>query len=536
MLIQFLAAFLAVTPLTPSHEVVWAPCSEPDLAAYGLECAKADVPLDHAAPGGATVKIAMARKPATAPAERRLGTLMVNPGGPGQAGRSLAAALSVLMPADLASRYDIVGYDPRGTGASEPRMSCDPARFAPVQPDTVPRSAADERAQIKVARDYAAACAAKHGDLLSHMRTADNADDLDALRRALGEEQISYFGYGYGTYLGAVYATRHPDAVRRMVLDSVVRPSRVWYGHGLDHASAMNDRARDFFAWMARHDATYGLGTTSAQVERAYYAARDRVRAEPALQVVGPREFDGTFLAAGYETLWWPYLAGALSAFVRGDAQPLVGLYQFLARPDDNDYAVHSATQCSDAPWPRDWSQWRYDAWRLHLTAPFVGWTHVWYNAPCAFWPVSPRQTEPISGRALSSALLVQATKDAGAPYPGALEMHARLPSSRLVLERGGMSHGVAFLRGNACIDGHVAAYLADGTLPADRPGPDATCDTIPEPVPLTTSAAAPSSAVAATPTSTTPSTAAPSTPGFTADSSVIPSTVVPLLTVGRAR
>ncbi|MEV0237963.1 alpha/beta hydrolase [Nonomuraea sp. NPDC050786] len=502
MFLRLLTAFLTVSPLAPAPAataavaaapaaIAWGTCSEPLLASLGLECAKADVPLDHAAPGGRTVKIALARKAATAPPERRLGALLVNVGGPGQAGRTLAAALTVLMPSDLVTRYDIIGYDPRGTGASEPRMSCDPARFAPVQPDTVPRTLADERAQIEVARGYAAACAARHGDLLPHMRTADNADDLDALRRALGQDRISYLGYGYGSYLGAVYATRHPGTVARMVLDSVVRPSHVWYRHGLDHATAMNDRARDFFAWIARHKSAYALGDTPEKVERAYYAARDQVRARPAGQVVGPREFDGTYLAAGYETTWWPMLAAALSALARGDAQPLVDAYRYLAPPDDNDYAVHSATQCADAPWPRDWDRWRRDAWRLHLRSPFVGWTHVWYNAPCAFWPVPAGPAEPISGRAVENALLVQATKDAGAPWPGALELHAKLPTSRLVLERGGMSHGVSFLRGNACVDGYVAAYLADGTLPDDRPGADAACDAPPEPVPAAASNAA---------------------------------------------
>ncbi|MFG1945681.1 alpha/beta hydrolase [Nonomuraea sp. NPDC048826] len=493
MLFRLLTAFLVASPLTPLSataasatpaEITWETCTDPVLAALGLDCAKVDVPLNHAAPDGATVRIALARKAATAPPEQRLGTLMINAGGPGQAGRTLAAALTVLMPADLAARYDIVGYDPRGTGASEPRMSCDPDRFAPVQPDTVPRSPADERAQIEVARGYAAACAAAHGDLLPYMRTADNADDLDALRRALGQDRVSYLGYGYGSYLGAVFASRHPGTVGRMVLDGVVRPSDVWYEHGLEHATAMNDRARDFFAWVARHDSAYALGGTPAKVERAYYAARDRVRAQPAGQVVGPREFDGAFLAAGYETTWWPMLATALSSFSRGDEQPLVDAYRFLALPDDNDYAVHSATQCADAPWPRDWNRWRHDARRLHQRSPFLGWTHVWYNAPCAFWPVKTRSADRISGRAVESALLVQPTEDAGAPWPGALEMHAKLPASRLLVERGGKSHAVSFLRGNACVDGHVAAYLADGTLPGSRPGPDAFCDTVPEPVP----------------------------------------------------
>ncbi|WP_433499269.1 alpha/beta hydrolase [Sphaerimonospora sp. CA-214678] len=465
----------------------WAQCE--DLPA-GIECAMVEVPMDHRRPKGQKIKIAVSRKKATDTAHYQ-GALLFNPGGPGGSGLAYPSVMGARLGDELAARYDLIGFDPRGVGASEPSLSCDPHYSDPVRPDYVPADLTEELAWARRARGYATACGEKYGALLEHMTTVDAAEDMDLIRKALGRRQISYVGYSYGTYLGATYATLFPDRVRRLVLDSIVDPQRVWYGHNLDQNQAFEARADDFFAWIAKYDSTYHLGTTAADVEKAYYTARAKLKATPAEDRVGPDELDDTFLAGGYLKTRWPRLADALSRYVTaGDAGPLVSAFGVYgdSSGDDNTLAVYSAVECTDARWPRPWAAWHIDWWRSYRTAPFLSWGNAWFNAQCAYWPVRARHQQRIDGRRIRSALFFQDTKDAATPYQGGVEMHRLFPASRLVVMDGGGNHGLTG-RGDACVDDIWKAYLTDGTLPADRPGPDVRCAPFPDPVPPSVSA-----------------------------------------------
>ncbi|CNF84655.1 Tripeptidyl-peptidase B Serine peptidase MEROPS family S33 [Mycobacterium tuberculosis] len=452
----------------------------------GLQCASLRVPLDHARPGGEQITLALTRAPHTAATSQ--GAVLLNRGGPGAHGRDLPAFFTRSLPKRVAAAYDWIGFDPRGVGASRPELICDPGYQDPgrARADTVPANPAEELAWTARARSYAGDCARKYGEILPHMGTADSARDLEAIRRALGQRKISYFGYSYGTYLGAVYATMYPGHVHRMVLDSVVRPSGVWYQDNLDQNVAFEKRIRAYFAWIARHHGVYGLGDTEGEVSAAYARVRAALESEPVDGKIGPSELDDLFLADGYADYAWPEHARALSAFaVRHDAAPLRKAWKPPTRLDHNNYTVYNAVQCRDAAWPRDWARWHADSRRLYRAGNrFETWSNTWYNAPCAFWPVhggpAPRVAGPSS---LPPILLVQGTDDAATPYPGALEMHRRLPASRLLVEVGGHNHGVS-LSGDDCVDGQVAGYLRSGKLPADRPGPDAKCQAGPAPEP----------------------------------------------------
>jgi pimeloyl-ACP methyl ester carboxylesterase len=468
----------------PSPTVVWSPCA--DLP--GLDCAKIDVPLDYARPSGPTIKIAITRRAATVPPQGYRGVLLFNPGGPGGSGRDYPEVMPARLGDALASSYDLIGFDPRGVGQSEPRLSCDPQYFDPVRPDYLAASPGAVRAWQARADGYAAACRRAFGSMLPYMGTVNSARDMDMIRRALGATKISYVGYSYGTYLGATYATLFPDHVHRMVLDSVVRPSGVWYQDILRQDAGFERRAHDFFAWIAAYDPVYGLGTTAEEVEHAYYATRAAVGAEPAGGVVGPAEFDDTFLAGGYLKARWPRLADALAEYVAGDVAPLVDAYHTFGDQsgDDNGYAVYLAVECADAAWPRDDAHWYRDAWASQADAPFLTWGNTWYNMPCRSWPRAGARGAPVDVRArkgLPDILLFQDTDDAATPYEGAVEMQDRFPGSRLVVMEGGGDHGLTG-RGDPCVDGYWKAYLTDGSLPAARPGPDAYCPPTPDPVP----------------------------------------------------
>ncbi|MFA1539428.1 alpha/beta hydrolase [Actinomadura monticuli] len=484
------AALPAARTVLKPPALAWKPCPDKDpvegARLKGLQCASLRVPLDHARPAGEKITLELTRARHTAAKSR--GAVLLNRGGPGAHGRDLPAFFKRSLPAEVAASYDWIGFDPRGVGASRPELICDPSYQDPgrARADTIPANAREERAWTARAGAYARDCGRRYGKVLPHMGTADGARDMEAIRRALGEKKIGYFGYSYGTYLGAVYATMYPGRVRGMVLDSVVKPSGVWYENNLDQNVAFEKRIRAYFAWIARHHRLYGLGDTEKKVAASYARARAALKAKPVDGKIGPSELDDVFLADGYADYSWPAHARALSALaVRHDAGPLRKAWQPPTRLDLNNYTVYGAVQCRDAAWPRGWARWHADSERLFRTGyRFETWSNTWYNAPCAFWPAQGGPPPRVRGAAsLPPILLVQGTEDAATPYPGALEMHRRFPTSRLLVQTGGHNHGVA-LSGDTCVDGKVAAYLAGGGLPPNRPGADATCKAGPPPQP----------------------------------------------------
>jgi pimeloyl-ACP methyl ester carboxylesterase len=378
-------------------------------------------------------------------------------------------------------------------GRSSPALDCKPGYFGPVRPDSIPSTPAIEKANLKRAKDFAAACGKKYASVLPHINTVNAAADMDAIRRALGAKKINYFGYSYGTYLGAVYAKLYPERVRRLVLDSIVDPTGVWYDDNIQQDHAFEGRQRAFTAWIAKYHSTYELGTDPAEVEAKWYAMRAALAKKPAGGKVGAAELEDTFIPGGYYNGYWPVLAQAFAAYVNDkNAAPLVAAYNSLAAIDasgDNGYSIYTSVQCRDAAWPRDWRQWRKDNWAVYEKAPFMAWNNAWYNAPCAFWPTSSMRPVNVAGGKLPPVLLFQATNDAATPYQGGVTVHHLLRGSSLVVEQGGGNHGIT-LSGNACLDKYLAAYLTNGTVPRGHVGvADAVCQKLPDPKPLSTKA-----------------------------------------------
>ncbi|MET9800654.1 alpha/beta hydrolase [Streptomyces sp. NPDC006368] len=464
---------------------VWKACATDEYPR--LQCATVQAPLDHDDPRSERITLALSRIPHTAKTFQ--GPLLVNPGGPGASGRTMAGFVAASLPAKVAAQYDIIGFDPRGVGASRPALDCEPGYFTPVRPDSRPLDHETERSNLVRAASFAKSCGDKYGDLLPHLGTVDAAKDLEVIRRALGAEKINYFGYSYGTYLGAVYAKLFPQRVRRVVLDSVVDPHAVWYGANMAQDLAFDARHKAFMAWVAKHDATYRLGTDPAEVEARWYTMRETLKKTPAGKKVGPAELEDTFLPGGYYNGFWPRLAEAFSAYVNEqDPDPLVEAYGALAASDatdDNGYSVYAAVQCRDAVWPREWGVWLRDNWATHAKAPFSTWNNAWYNAPCAFWPVDGLTPPDVTNDALPPVLLFQATDDAATPYGGGVTVHQQLRGSSLVVEEGGGNHAIT-LGGNACLDGHLARYLETGAVPrgAGVGVADAVCAATPDPQP----------------------------------------------------
>ena len=465
--------------------ITWGPCRGAALAQAGAECGSLAVPLDHSKPQGTRITLALSRVRHTSPASTYQGVMLVNPGGPGASGLNLAL-IGADVPKHAGDTYDWIGFDPRGVGASKPALSCVPGYFGARRPPYIPVTSALERTWRDRSAGYARECEKDAARLLPHMKTRDNAQDMDDIRAALGVPKLNFYGFSYGTYLGQVYATLYPSRVRRMVLDSNVDPRYVWYQANLKQDTAFELVLGAWFGWLAKFESTYQLGGTADEVRQVFYEQETALEKQPAGGKVGPAEWDDAFLLAGYAQSTWPGLGQAFASWVhQHDATQLMAAWEDTDTPgDDNGFAVYNAVGCTDAPWPRSWSRWADDAWRTHRVAPFVTWPNTWFNAPCLTWPVKAGTPVTVRGGG-TSALLIGETLDAATPFEGSLEVRRRFTHASLIAEPGGTTHAGSLL-GNACVDDKIAAYLATGVLPVRRAGDqaDAECAPLPRPVP----------------------------------------------------
>jgi pimeloyl-ACP methyl ester carboxylesterase len=476
--------------IVPAHSTLrWHSCPS---QGSNVECTSLSVPLDYANPGGRHITLALDMVPATAPQRQQQGILLVNPGGPGGDGLPLAEEVAQGLSPGVAADYDIVGFDPRGVGSSEPALSCDPTFFDEVRPDYIPANQAAEQVLINRAKTYAQDCQQRYGWLLPYMTTVDVAKDLDSIRGAFGVSKLNYFAFSYGTYIGEVYATLFPGRVRRMVLDSTVDPAGVWYNDNIQQDYAFQGRMEAFFGWVASNDSAYGLGATAAQVQANWYKARNELLRHPisgnGRPLIGADEFDDTFLLGGYLDELWPGLAQALSAYLnQGQTSDMLTQYQQNGAQNENEFAVYNAVQCSDVNWPRNWAKWQSDTETVYKTAPFQAWDNAWFNAACAFWPVKgPSQPFHVEDKNLPGILMLQGTLDPATPYAGAQNAHKALqPAARMVVVQGGGNHGQSLEQPpDTCVQNYLNAYLADGALPGGPGLVNATCPAVPDPSP----------------------------------------------------
>jgi pimeloyl-ACP methyl ester carboxylesterase len=469
---------------TPGIE--WGACKDQRLVTAGAQCGYVSVPLDYGRADSSTIKIAVSRIKHRTPDSEYQGVILANPGGPGGSGLGLAT-LGAKVPKKAGDAYDWIGFDPRGVGSSEPALSCLPDYQGANRPDYIPWTRSLEQTWLDRSKAYAEACGKNGGALLDHLTTIDAAKDMDRIRAALGPEQINYYGFSYGTYLGQVYSTLFPQRMRRMILDSSVDPRKVWYQANLDQDRAFETNIRIWFGWVAKYDEVYHLGTTEQTVAGRWYGAQDKLRTQPAGGVVGPDEWNDIFLQAGYSQATWTKLADTFANWVhKGDPAPVITAYQSADSPgDDNGFAVYLGVQCTDVQWPRSWDRWKADNWRTFRSAPFETWGNAWFNAPCLYWPAKAHTPVRVDGHAITSALLVDETLDAATPYAGSLEVRRRFPHATLIALPGGTTHAGS-LNGNACLDNQIADYLATGAQPTRKAGdgPDTNCAPLPQPVP----------------------------------------------------
>lgn len=461
--------------------VAWSTCkpgSAGDLAIPpNGECGMLSVPVDYAKPDGSVAQLAMIRFRATG---AKIGSLILNPGGPGVSGVQAAAALSQKMPPSVRERFDIVGFDPRGVAGSTPEVSCnsdadnDRLRADPVGIVYSPEGVEHLESETKA---FVQRCLDKVGkDFLANVGTANVVQDLDRMRAALGDEKLTYIGYSYGTRIGALYAEKFPQNVRAMILDGAVDPNADPNEADIRQAAAFQKAFDDFAADCAK-DPSCPLGTDPAKAVDEYHELVDPLVDQPAA-TTDPRGLGygdsliGTILPL-YSPTYWPHLKAALTALREnrtGDAM-LALADQYMGRNRaghyDNSTDVRSAVNCVDRPPMTDRSVAIEKDRRIREVAPFMNYGDFTGHAPlstCAFWPV-PATTTPhrISVSGLPPLLVVSTTHDPATPYEAGVDLAQQLGATLLTFE--GTQHTVVF-QTDQCVDDIAAEYLIDVSVP----------------------------------------------------------------------
>ncbi|PPK65692.1 TAP-like protein [Actinokineospora auranticolor] len=449
-----LAACVTTTPAHAATTPTWTTCVDAPLQ----ECATLQVPLDYRDPGGPRISLAVSRIRTARPDLRR-GVLLLIPTGPGNPGLTRPTTLGLRLPRPVLDRYDIVGFDPRGTGRSTP-ASCgvtgpdaEAALFSPW-----PGPDGDISGNVAKAKRIADACARNGGDLLRHISSRTEAMDIDRIRQALGERTLSSWGVSYGTYPAAVHATLFPDRTDRVVLDSSgdPDPSRVARGWAANFAVGARDRFPDFAAWAAARDAEYHLGATPDAVTRHYLAVAETLDHNPRPDLSGALLRSIVFTSLQSDASF-PLAATVL----RGDPTPP------LPVPSPEAFqrivAVGAATACNDVRWPRSVEAHAAAVARDRTEYPLTGGmpANIW---ACSFWPYPAGDPVVISSRGPENVLLAQNRRDPNTPYSGALRMRAAFGHRARMVSVDSGGHGAYLANGNACGDAAVTAFLVDGT------------------------------------------------------------------------
>lgn len=451
----------------PLPTLEWTECGD------NLQCATLVAPLDYTDPAGESVRLTVTRHLARKP-KQRIGSLLVNPGGPGLDAKFLVEAAPAMFTEDLLNRFDIVGMDPRGTGGSTPSIDCideyDPY-FAAEFPDT-PEGKEQDIALVKKLAD---ACYQRSGDLLAHVSTLDVARDMDLLRRVLGEDRISYFGFSYGSELGAAWVTMFPSSVRAAVFDGAVDPTASGMQESIDQARGFESALTSFLEFCSEKCSfPAGRDPGSAFDEIISLIDRGEIPTSAGRPSLNLSITYSAIANALYSEMLWPQLDGALDAAEDGDGGPMLSLYDdYYRRRQDGTYPnlieAFIAISCADdrGPTTVEGVDAYYDeilAAAPRLAPAFRG------GYACVFWPVPSAPTIELTGRGAGPILVIGTTNDPATPLAGTQKMADTMEGGVLITVAG---EGHLGYRQSKCARELVDDYLVDGKVPSA----DVTCD-----------------------------------------------------------
>ncbi len=444
-----------------------------------LDCARLSVPLDYTNPAGSVAQLGVLRRKSTSP--ERIGAVVFNPGGPGVSGMVAAAGYAKdTWTGALREKFDLVGFDPRGVGASRPKVKCLSDREKDAERLEPPIEGADAVARIEQKnREFAGKCAAASGrDLLANVGTRDVARDVDILRAALGERKLTYLGYSYGTRIGTAYAEAFAGNVRAMVLDGVEDPNPDPATDGLGVINGFKE-AFSQYATSCSAQKDCPVGVDPAKAEARLDNLFDPLKTRP-LAVRGRElSYSDALIAVRvslYSEQQWNQLTEGLRNLAAGNGQLLLRLADANeGRQDDGTYSGSSdaftAVTCVDGPPERDRAVVEDNVRRIRAAHP----PHLLVDErslqpaldTCAFWPV-PNTGTPHDPHVpgLPKVLVVSTIGDPVTPYPAGAHLATLLRAGLLTVA--GTRHG-GFLHGLPCVDKIVTTYLVSLQEPADH-------------------------------------------------------------------
>ncbi|MFE0133783.1 alpha/beta hydrolase [Streptomyces sp. NPDC059037] len=475
-----MAALPRATPegLVPFYgqKLKWRECGVP-----GFECSTMKAPLDYDKPGGEEIELAVSRKKATGPG-KRLGSLQVNPGGPGGSAIGYLQSYAALgYPQEVRARYDMVAVDPRGVARSEPVNCLDGKQMdAYTQTDITPDDTRETGELTASFKEFAEGCEKRSAEMLPHVSTVEAARDMDLLREVLGDEKLTYVGASYGTFLGATYAGLYPDRVGRLVLDGAMDPSLSARRMNRDQTAGF-ETAFQSFAKDCVRQADCPLGTENPQDAgkrlKSFFDDLDGApipAGDPDGRKLGEALATTGVIAAMYDEAAWPQLRTALDTAMKNkDGAGLLSLSDsYYERDGDGTYAnlmfANAAVNCLDLP-PAFTSpdEVKKSLPDFDKASPVFGKGLAWASLNCAYWPVKATgEPHRIEAKGAAPIVVAGTTRDPATPYHWAESLADQLSSGKLLTYEG--DGHTAYGRGSDCIDSTINAYLLDGTAPKD--------------------------------------------------------------------
>jgi pimeloyl-ACP methyl ester carboxylesterase len=444
----------------------WTPCGS------GHECARLQVPLDYAHPDGRSIQLAVLKVPALDKA-KRLGSMVINPGGPGVSGVDYARSAALIYGKRIREAYDVVGFDPRGVGGST-AISClsDHQLDVLVASDPDPDTAAERRRSDALTRQLGDGCVARSGDLIRHVSTVEVAKDLDVLRAALGDKSLTYFGASYGTSIGATYASLFPTHVGRMVLDGAVDASVPLVPFNLVQAHGFEVALRSYVAACVDKGGCFLGSSVDEGIARIQRFLRD-VEAKPLRDRSGEVPVGLAVYGLNYPLYakrLWPALDRALQDAFNGDPGILrILAYEYVGRTPkghwDNELEAFDAISCLDRDEGVPIDEVESYVPRFEKASPTFGRIFAYTLPLCSAWPVhSGHHPKALHVTRAAPVLIVGTTRDPATPLVWAQSLHRQIGRSVLVT-RDGDGH-TGYGAGSSCVDDTVESYLVQGTVP----------------------------------------------------------------------
>jgi pimeloyl-ACP methyl ester carboxylesterase len=461
----------------------WSPCTTlAPGAATGVgqfQCSTLRVPISYTDPSAGDLSIAVARLPATGSGPV-LGDIVTNPGGPGGSGVDFLEQNATGFPASLRAHFHLVSFDPRGVDRSDPIACVSSAAIRQLAGlDPAPTTTSQVDAVVAATKSFDEQCAVNTPRLLlENMSTVDAAIDMDQLRAALGQTKLTYVGFSYGTFLGAVYAQLFPTHVRALVLDGALDPALSNNELSIEQAKGFEVDLSDFFSWCNTNSSCESELPGGAS--SAYHQLISSLEAGKTLPAQLLPQFGGSqqidygvaltgVLASLYSTESWPQLAQALQQAIGGNGSDLdaIALSYEGFQPNgslENIEESNAAVNCLDHPVPTSVSDYEELAQQFAAQAPDFGPAEAWGSLICAFWPVAPTgKAEPLHAPGAPPILVVGTTHDPATPYEWAQALASQLDSG-VLLTRDGDGHTAYF--SSTCVQNWADSYLTTLATP----------------------------------------------------------------------